>query len=202
MDPVLDTPLRRLLLLAPPGAGKGTQAKRLSARFGLAHISSGELLRQEVSAGTEVGDLAEDYLARGDLVPDGVILDIVLSWVSSAARDGGYILDGFPRTLTQAQAMHDELGDDPDVYLQAAVNLSVSRGELRRRLLARASVEGRSDDTRATIEHRLEVFDRQTKPLLAFYERLGLLVTVDGEQEVDQVTASLLETLGAAAVRV
>lgn len=195
--------LHRLLLLAPPGAGKGTQAKRLSSQFGLQHISSGELLRQEVAAGTEIGNLAKDDLARGDLVPDEVILDMVLSRVCAAARSGrGYILDGFPRTVSQAEALHQELGSEPEVYLEVAIHLSVSREELRRRLLARAHREGRADDTRSTIEHRLEVFDGLTEPLLAFYERQGLLVTVNGEQSEDQVTAALLDVLGARPARV
>lgn len=189
------TRVHRLLLLAPPGAGKGTQAKRLSSQFGLVHISSGELLRQEVAAGTEVGKLAKDYLARGDLVPDDVILDMVLARVCELARSGGYVLDGFPRTVSQAEAMHRELGSEPEVYIEAAVHLAVSRGELRRRLLARSRLEGRADDTERTIEHRLDVFDQLTKPLLAFYDRQGLLVTVDGEQDEDRVTSALLEVL-------
>lgn len=189
----------RLLMVAPPGAGKGTQAKRLAARYGLDHIASGELLRHEVEAGTEVGREAGAYLDRGDLVPDRLLLDMITKRVLDAAMRDGYVLDGYPRTVAQAEAAHQMVSTLGDVGLQAVIHLEVSPGELRRRLRARAHAEGRGDDTASTIEHRLEVFHLQTEPLLDYYREREMLHAVDGELEPDEVTdeiVKLLEQLG------
>lgn len=191
----------RLLMVAPPGAGKGTQAERLSDRYGIEHIASGELLRREVAAGSPIGQRAAGYLDRGDLVPDDVVLDMVIERVLAAAATGGYVLDGYPRNLPQAEAAHAAAAAHEGVGLQAVLHLSVDRDELRRRLRARSHREGRSDDTDATIEHRLEVFDTQTEPLLGYYSDRGLLHTIAGERHPDEVTAeivALLERLGLA----
>jgi adenylate kinase len=185
-------------MVAPPGAGKGTQASRLARRHGLVHLASGELLRREVAAGTPLGRAAEAYLERGDLVPDELVLEMIREPVRRAAESGGFVLDGFPRTVRQA-----EMAESLEGYeLDAVIHLAVSRAELRRRMLARAAQEGRSDDTKATIDHRLEVFDAETQPLLAYYDARGLLITIDGEQPVDTVTEAIeraLQQIGAVA---
>jgi len=184
----------RLLLLAPPGAGKGTQAQRLSKHFGIEHISTGELLRQEVAAGTPIGLAVAEYVKRGDLVPDEIIFALVVDRVIEASRRGGYILDGFPRNLRQAEQARKvalELG----VQIEAAIYIEVSREVAIARLLGRSSDEGRDDDNMAVILHRLEVFERETMPVVAYYQSLGILVQVNGEQPPDQATADILDRL-------
>jgi adenylate kinase len=183
-------------MVAPQGAGKGTQADRLAAHYGIEHISSGDLLRTEVAKGTEVGRAAKEYLDQGDLVPDDVILQMMVRRLMAAAARG-FVLDGWPRTIHQALALDDLVGDLPDVGLQAAINLDVPPDELRRRLLDRAGSEGRSDDTDSAIEHRLSIYERETRPLLDYYGRNGVLVVVDGNQPPDAVTKDLIGQLDA-----
>jgi adenylate kinase len=173
----------RLLLIGAPGAGKGTQAERLAERFGITHISSGDLLRQHVRDQTSLGQTVKSYVDKGDLVPDGVVMDMLRKPVVAAAETGGYVLDGFPRTVEQAEASYAvvrALG----VEVQAAIHLDVPRQELVRRLMAR----GRgSDDTEAVIEHRLQVYQERTVPLLEYYAGREWMFTVDGAQSADAV---------------
>jgi adenylate kinase len=181
----------RLLLIGAPGAGKGTQAVRLAERLGLTHISSGDLLRQHVTDETALGKQVQKYVSRGDLVPDQVVLDMLRKPILAASQAGGYVLDGFPRTVEQAEIAYRtarELG----VAVQVAVHLDVPREELVRRLLAR----GRgADDTQEVIEHRLEVYDERTRPMVEYYAQRELLVTVNGARPADEVTWSLLVQL-------
>jgi adenylate kinase len=177
----------RLLLVAPPGSGKGTQAEKLAAHYEIAHLSSGELLRKQVEDDTPIGRGAADFLVRGDLVPDELILEMLREPVLEAVRNGGYVLDGFPRTLRQAEEAYELAQQVEGIELQSVIHLVVGRDELRRRLLARAGREGRSDDTESTIKHRLEVFDAETAPLLGFYAERGLVLDIDGDQPVDRV---------------
>jgi adenylate kinase len=181
-------------MLAPQGAGKGTQAERLASHYGIEHISSGDLLRSEVAKGTEIGLQAGAYLDQGDLVPDEVILHMMVRRLLAAARTG-FVLDGWPRTIHQALAADDLVADIPDVGLQAVVNLDVPAGELRRRLLARARNEGRADDTAAVIAHRLDIYERETRPLLDYYRAQRLLLVVDGNQPPDVVTKDIVAGL-------
>ncbi len=186
----------RLLLIAAPGAGKGTQAKRLSAHSGIEHISTGDLLRREVAARTPVGQAVKEYLERGDLVPDDVMMELIRERIIAATAAGGYILDGFPRNLRQAEHARGvalELG----VAVQAAIYLQIDRDQAIQRLLNRARREGRSDDDEAVIRHRMDVFERETLPLVAFYDELGILVQVNAEPPPDQVTEEILERLAA-----
>jgi adenylate kinase len=185
----------RLLLVAYPGAGKGTQADKLAAHYGIAHLSSGELLRHEVSEGTKIGNVAAEYLERGDLVPDDLMFEMLLARVLEAARNGGYVLDGFPRTVRQAEEAFAVAQGFDGITLQAVVYLRVSVEELHNRLRARALSEGRSDDTEAAIAHRFEVFDDQTQPLLAFYSQRDLLIEINGEQSVDAVFADMTKAI-------
>jgi adenylate kinase len=182
----------RLLMVAPPGAGKGTQASRLSSHYGIAHLSSGDLFRKEVAAGTEIGRRAEEYLGRGDLVPDELVLEMLRAPLLEAAARGGYVLDGFPRTLRQAEEAHEVALQVSGIELQAVIHLEVSPAELRRRLMARAQAEGRVDDTAATIDHRIQVYDAETKPMLEFYAQLSLVVDIDGEQPIEKVYADVV----------
>jgi adenylate kinase len=182
----------RLLLVAPPGAGKGTQAAKLAAYYEIEHLSSGDLLRKEVAAETRIGRTAAAYLRRGDLVPDELVIEMLTTPIVEAARNGGYVLDGFPRTLRQAEEAYRVAQELQGIELQAVVHLTVSRTELRRRLLARARHEGRNDDTEDVIAHRLEVFDTETQPLLGFYAERGLVAEINGEQPVDQVFAEIV----------
>jgi adenylate kinase len=177
----------RLLLVAYPGAGKGTQAEKLAAHYGIEHLSSGVLLRQEVIHGTKIGRIVVDYLNRGDLVPDDLVFEMLSTPILEAAGNGGYVLDGFPRTLRQAEKAYSLAQQIEEVELQAVVYLRVSTDELRNRLLERAAREGRSDDTAIGITHRFEVFDAETLPLLDFYAGRELLVDIDGEQSVEDV---------------
>lgn len=191
----------QLLMVAPPGAGKGTQAERLAAAYGIEHISSGELLRREIAAGSPTGRRAAAFVDAGDLVPDELLLDVVAARVLEASGGAGYVLDGYPRTLSQAEAAHALASQVDGVGLQAVLHLRVGRGELRRRLLGRAHREGRADDTEATIEHRLAVFDQETEPLLGYYAARGILHDLDGERPPDEVAgdiAALLVRLGLA----
>lgn len=185
----------RLLMLAAPGAGKGTQAGRLADHYGIEHLDAGELLRAEVEEGTERGAAVRSYMDRGDLVPDEVIMEVVGARLLVAVQSGGYLLDGFPRNLAQAQRGHQLAQEIGGIELQAVVHLEVGRDELRHRMLARAREEGRGDDDRAIIEHRFEVYDRETAPLIDYYEGRGILHRVDGEGDVDEVTERIYREL-------
>jgi adenylate kinase len=184
----------RLLLIGPPGSGKGTQAVRIGDHLGIDHISSGELLRQHVEEGTAIGRSVQAQLDRGDLVPDGVVMDVLRKPVEAASRKGGYILDGFPRTVAQAEAAYlvaREIG----AGVQVALYLEVPREQLIERAIARGRASGRTDDTLEVINYRLRVFDDLTLPLLDYYDNREILVTVDGAQPVDAVTAAAIARL-------
>ncbi|MEP6761841.1 MAG: adenylate kinase [Sporichthyaceae bacterium] len=181
----------RLLLIGAPGSGKGTQATRLAEHFGLTHISSGDLLRQHVTDGTALGHKVQQYVTRGDLVPDTLLMDVLRKPVVTASDTGGYILDGFPRTVEQAEISY-AVAKDLGVEAQVAVHLDVPRAELVRRLLAR----GRgSDDTAEVIEHRLEVYMEHTVPMLDYYQQREELVRVDGGRTPDEVSWALVSQL-------
>jgi adenylate kinase len=199
----------RLLLLAPPGAGKGTQGERLAAWSGARHIAAGDLLRACAREGGPLGREIADCQARGDLVPDQIVLDVLTPAVVQAAAAegpgrlgtaaegpgrsgtarGGYILDGFPRTLPQALAAA-ELAARLGVRLDAAIYLYAADEVLTRRLLERAS-QGRADDVADVIEHRLRVFAETTGPLVPYYTERGILVAVDADRPPDAVTADI-----------
>lgn len=181
----------RLLLIGAPGAGKGTQAELLAKRFGLVHISSGDLLRQHVRDKTALGRTIESYVDRGDLVPDSVVLDMLRKPVVAAVEAGGYVLDGFPRTVEQAEASFP-VAQALGVEVQAAIHLDVPIEELVRRLLSRRRG---SEDTEEVIEHRLEVYLEKTVPLLAYYAGRELMFAVDGAQPPDVVHEEIVSRL-------
>jgi adenylate kinase len=180
----------RLLLLAPPGAGKGTQGERLAAWSGAQHIAAGDLLRAEAQAGSDLGREIAAYQARGDLVPDRIAFDLLIPVVTAAAARGGFILDGFPRTLSQATEAA-ELAAKLGVTLQAAIYLDVPEPVLMQRLLGRASQDGRTDDRADVILHRLRVYAETTGALVPYYAERGILVTVNADQPPDAVTADI-----------
>jgi adenylate kinase len=180
----------RLLLLAPPGAGKGTQGERLAAWSGARHIAAGDLLRAQAQAEGPLGREIAACQARGDLVPDQIVLDVLTPVVVEAAARGGYILDGFPRTLPQATAAAD-LAAGLGVTLDAAIYLHAPDAVLTRRLLDRASHSGRSDDTASVIRHRLKVFAATTGLLVPYYTERDILIAVDADQPPDSVTAEI-----------
>jgi adenylate kinase len=173
-------------MIAAPGGGKGTQGERLAAKFGVQHISSGEILRAAAGAGTPAGREVAAHQRRGDLVPDEIVLELLTPVVAAAAARGGYILDGFPRTVPQALAAAD-IGRKLDLTLDAAVHLNVPEPVLMERLVARA----RADDTAEVITHRLQVFAESSGPLIDYYRDRGILVEVDGDQPPDSITADI-----------
>ena len=189
----------RMVLLGAPGAGKGTQGKRLAAHYGVEHLAAGDLLRAEVAGATELGRAAKAFMDRGDFVPDELVIEMMIArMVKADEATGGYILDGFPRTLEQAKAIAD-LALEHGVRANAAVYLRAHDEELVRRLLLRgASQEGRSDDTEDVIRHRLELFHEKTQPMIDYYrDSRGILVEVDAEEAVEEVTTAILGKLEA-----
>jgi adenylate kinase len=183
-----------MLLLAPPGAGKGTQGTRIADLYGIAHLASGDMLRDEVAQGTALGREAQAIMAAGELVPDQLVIDMMLEKVLEAER--GWILDGFPRTLAQAEAAYAWAIRRGQTF-DAVLSLRVPEDELLRRLVGRAATDGRTDDDEATIRHRLEVFHAQTEPLEAYYDGRGVLVPVDAVGAVDEVTDRIVKALDA-----
>ena len=177
----------RMLLIGAPGAGKGTQAKLIAERFHIAHISSGDLLRTHVQENTTIGRAAREFLAKGDLVPDAIVMDMLRKPVVTASEAGGYVLDGFPRTVEQAKAAY-ETAQELGVAVEVAIYLEVPTAELTRRLLARGRGK---DDTPEVIEHRLQVFEAKTRPMLDYYARREELITVNGARPVPEVAWSI-----------
>jgi adenylate kinase len=185
----------RIVLVGPPAAGKGTQAGRIVDRFGGVHIATGDILRSNAERGTELGRTAGRYMDRGELVPDDVMIDMVLERLAEEDCAGGFVLDGFPRTVPQAEALGERL-DELGRPLDAVVSLEVGEDELRDRLAARAKEQDRAeDDDEGAIRRRLELFDRETEPLLNFYDGNGLLVSVQAEGDVDEVGGRIAAAL-------
>ena len=180
----------RLLLLAPPGAGKGTQGERLAAWSGAEHIAAGDLLRAEAQTGSALGRQIAACQASGDLVPDQIVLDVLIPAITAAAARAGFILDGFPRNLSQAVAAA-ELATRLGLTLQAAVYLQAPEAVLIQRLLNRASQDGRADDKADVIRHRLQVYAQTTGALVPYYADRGILVSVNADQPPDAVTADI-----------
>jgi len=182
----------RIMLLGAPGSGKGTQAKVLAAHYSVAHIGVGDVLRKEVADGSTLGREVEAELARGDLVHDDVVFDVIWPLVMEAASAGGYVLDGFPRTLRQAEMAYDAALRD-GVAIDAVVYFDADRTVLLDRMLARSA--GRSDDNASVITHRLAVFEASTRPLVDFYDKRGILVRVDAQRAIDDVTNNIVTEL-------
>lgn len=184
----------RLVLVGPPGAGKGTQAVRIAEHLGVPAISTGDIFRANIKGGTELGRTAQEYTARGALVPDEVTNAMVRDRLAQADAAEGFVLDGYPRNVAQVaelDAILADAGRAVDTVLEITANTDV----VVERLLKRAEIEGRADDTEPVVRHRLEVHAEQTAPISDVYAARGLLVRVDGIGEVDEVTERLLAAL-------
>ena len=207
----------RLIFLGPPGAGKGTQAKRVAAALGIPHVSTGDMLRAHISSGTPLGRQAEALIDAGNLVPDDLVVAMLMSRVGERDAEGGFVLDGFPRNLVQARALQAS----PVGAIDQVVVLVVDEGEVVRRIAGRRCcpnghnyhvedrrprepgkcdidgdpLEQRPDDSEDVIRNRLAVYRRETEPLISFYESLALLTEIDGNGSVDHITQEILEAI-------
>lgn len=180
----------RALLLAPPGAGKGTQGERIAKAYDVVHVATGDVLRENVRAGTPIGREASRFMDRGELVPDPIVVELVTQRIAGPEPLPGFVLDGFPRTLTQAEAAF-AWAKQQDRTFHAVISLDVPREELVRRILERGRLAGRSDDTPETVERRLELYDQNVQPLLDFYESRGILIPIDGTGSEGDVYARI-----------
>ena len=185
----------RVLMIAPPGAGKGTQGALIAAHFDIPHIATGELLRHHVARDTELGRAVRRHLDRGELVPDQIVLDMVTeAMIAAKAAGGGYVLDGIPRNLSQARQLY-QIGRELDMTADVALHLQAGDDELMRRLLARAVLEHRSDDTEDVIARRLALYHEVTAPIVDWYGERGILVSVDAMRPAEQVGREILAAL-------
>ncbi|WP_420641958.1 adenylate kinase [Candidatus Leptofilum sp.] len=183
-----------VVLMGAPGAGKGTQAKKLEAALGLPQVATGDLFRANLKNNTELGQLARTYMDKGELVPDEVTVAMVRDRLSKPDCEQGAILDGFPRTTAQAEALDTLLGDF-SAKIAVVPFINVNQDLLVERLVKRAEIEGRADDNVETIRVRMQVYHSETAPLLDYYDKKGLLVKINGEQTIEQVTADLTEVV-------
>lgn len=179
--------MKNLIFMGPPGAGKGTQAKILCEEKKIPQISTGDILRNAVKNQTEMGLKAKAFMDAGDLVPDEVVIGIIKDRLKESDCANGFLLDGFPRTVEQAEAL-EALLSDLGKGIDLAINLEVPDGELVERLLKRAEIEGRADDNRETIENRLKNYNDKTLPLLEFYEKKGKLKKINGVGSMEEIT--------------
>ena len=211
----------QIVLFGPPGAGKGTQAKFLSEEFNIPHISTGDILRENVKKGTALGMKAKSYMDKGELVPDQLLNDLVRSRLEEPDTKKGFLLDGYPRTIPQAKAL-DEIMDDLNRKLSAVVNIDVGTSALVKRLSGRricrscgasyhvtfnapkvkdtcdtcaGELYQRADDTEEAIKNRLAVYKKQTQPVLDYYKKKGVLVDIDGDREIEEVKADVIKAL-------
>ena len=185
----------KLVFLGPPGCGKGTQAKRIAEKLNILHLSTGDLLREAVKSGTELGKKAQTFMEAGDLVPDELIVGIIEDKVTSGELNSGYILDGFPRTVPQAEALKAMLNKN-NSSLSKAILIDVADEEVVNRLSSRAKIEGRADDAdESIVRNRLDVYKKQTQPIIDFYEKESILRKVDGLGSIDDITNRLQDAI-------
>lgn len=185
--------MMNLVLFGAPGSGKGTQSAKLIDKYGLYHISTGDVLRDHISRHTDLGRLADKYISQGQLIPDAVMIEILDSVLEEKAGDkNGVVFDGFPRTIPQAEAL-EKLLEKRGAKVDAVIGLEVDEDELVRRMLQRGRETGRTDDNIETITRRLEVYHNSTKPLKEYYENLSLYIGINGEGNVDSIFAKIVE---------
>lgn len=212
----------RIILLGPPGAGKGTQAQSISNKYSIPHVSTGDIFRKNITGGTELGILAKSYMDKGLLVPDNVTIDLIKSRLKEEDTKNGFLLDGFPRTINQAEVLEEILAE-VDVAIDAALLIKVPREFIIQRMTGRrvcpscgasyhlefnpptqpsicddcgAKLIQRNDDKRETVEERLEIYDFQTSPLIDYYTKKGIMKAVDGTKAINQVFEDIIEILG------
>ncbi|VEI18815.1 adenylate kinase [Actinomyces viscosus] len=186
----------RMVLLGPPGAGKGTQAARIAERLGIPAISTGDIFRANVAGATELGTQAKAYMDKGEYVPDSITNAMVADRIAQADCEPGFLLDGYPRTTAQVGEL-DSMLKASGLALDVVVEITADAEAVVARLLKRAGEQGRADDTEPVIRHRLEVYAESTAPLAGIYAGRGLLVQVDGMGEIDAVTGRIMEALAA-----
>jgi len=185
----------RILMIGPPGAGKGTQGALIAAHFDIPRVVVGDLLRDHVVRRTDLGRAVDGHLGRGELVPDEIMLCIVRQTLNATRAAGsGYVIDGLPRTMAQARAAY-KIATELDMSANVAVHLRAEDKELTRRLLARAALEHRSDDTEQVIRHRLDLYQQVTQPIIAWFAQRGILVSVDAMRPVGEVGREILAAL-------
>ena len=190
----------RIVLLGPPGAGKGTQAQRIIEKFGIPHLSTGDMLRGAVRKGTEIGRRAKDIMARGELVPDHLVVSVVEERISQPDAASGFVLDGFPRTIVQAETFDNYLGKK-SLYLEHVIELRVDEEVLLDRVVTRARQAKelghavRPDDNREALKIRLDAYNLETAPLVDYYRSKHVLRSIDGLRPVNRVTEDVLEVL-------
>jgi adenylate kinase len=183
-----------VLLLGPQGAGKGTQAKRISEELGIPHVASGEILREEMNAGTDLGRRVKDVYDRGDLVSDGLMIELIRNRLEQPDTEAGFVLDGFPRTIVQAEvleSMFSDIGRNFSVVFALQIPDEMAFERLRRR----AELEGRPDDTDEAIQRRLENYHRETEPLIEYYRTRNNLVSIRGDRSENEVFADIQQAL-------
>lgn len=180
-----------IVIFGPPGSGKGTQSEKIIAKYGVSHISTGDVLRKEMADGSELGIQAKGFIEKGELVPDSVIIGMLASTLDGLGKTTGVIFDGFPRTTAQAAALKEAL-KDRSTDVSVMLSLEVPKEELIDRLLLRGETSGRSDDNLETITKRIEVYNTQTAPVIDFYKGEGTYVSIKGVGEVDQIFSSIV----------
>ncbi len=183
-----------LIFLGPPGSGKGTQAVRLAKEKGWVHLSTGDVLRAAVKAGTELGKKAKGFMDSGELVPDALIVSLIEEKIAGGELANGFILDGFPRTVPQAKSL-DEMFTNNKIKLDKAILLDVGDEEILKRIMGRAEKEGRADDTPEVIRNRLEVYREQTQPIENLYRDQSVLTPIPGENTPDNIYAAILKAV-------
>lgn len=186
-----------IVLFGPPGAGKGTQSEKLIEKYQLTHISTGDLFRKHLKEGTALGKLAQSYMDKGELVPDSVVISMVDDKIKSTTTTKGFILDGFPRTVPQAQAL-DTLMNGNKTPISLMLALEVNETELKKRLLERGKTSGRTDDQdEEKINNRIRVYNTETTPVADFYSKQGKFVAINGIGEIDDIFAQLCTAIDA-----
>ncbi|MBQ3636417.1 MAG: adenylate kinase [Bacteroidales bacterium] len=187
-----------IVIFGPPGSGKGTQSENLIKEYKLAHISTGDLLRKEISTNTQLGALAKSHMDKGELVPDNVIIDMIDSYLDkNFGKIEGVIFDGFPRTVAQAEALKNLLVEYK-TKVNVTLNLEVPNEELMARMIERGKTSGRSDDNPETIKARLDVYEKQTKPVLDFYKKEGVVANIKGVGSIEGIFADIKKAVDAA----
>ena len=179
-----------IIIFGAPGSGKGTQSEKLTNKYELEHVSTGDMLRAEIDAGTEFGRVADSYISKGNLIPDEVMISKLNELMEKRNGVKGFIFDGFPRTIAQGKAL-DNMMDDHHENITIVISLEVEEDELINRILKRGEVSGRSDDNRETVEMRLKIYHEQTEPLKKYYLEQGKLIEVQGQGSIDEIFESI-----------